>query len=193
MKASIWGPAICAALACLGAGLVLPSAAGSPSKGEGLDALLHMGMAPPPWSATCEGLSGWARVLERYMGHWDVVTLVAWPAASGWDGGPTVRGGRTAAVVRALALCAAPLALYTYVCRARPCLCRSFCFLGNSHSHHPSMDDKHGWRGRQLSQFYCPCVCEGLAHSFSAIRGSRPPKANHCCVEVTRLLTSVLL
>ena len=141
MKASIWGPAICAALACLGAGLVLPSAAGSLGEGEGLDALLHMGMAPPPpWSATCEGQSGWARVLERYMGHWDVVTLAAWPAASGWDGGPAVRGGRTTAVVRALALCAAPLALYTYVCRARPCRCRSFLFLGQ-HSLTPPLHE----------------------------------------------------
>ena len=116
-------------LACLGPGVkaqsVLGNSAGAvqtqPSSRQ-----LGTGPPPPPWNTTCGHPSGWAHVLQRYMGHWDVVALVAWhpQGASEQDGGARGGDARTGAVVRELALCAAPLALTMCVGgtgRARSC------------------------------------------------------------------------
>jgi hypothetical protein len=80
--------------------------------------------AGSPWDATCTGATGWGRVLDRYLSHWDVVTMVVWSA----DATQTLPGrGQAlagedlalAAALRSLALCAAPLALNLYVSSTR--------------------------------------------------------------------------
>lgn len=86
-----------------------PSAACPPSPAESalsarVRALAPVAGAPNADAPQCAGVTGWGRVMERYMAHWDVVNIVA--------GGREV--AQEAAAVQRLALCAAPLVLNTY-------------------------------------------------------------------------------
>jgi hypothetical protein len=78
-----------------------------------------------PVPARCEGISGWGRVLERFMAHWDVVALLNY--------GP--QGGAEAAAVQRLALCAAPLVLNQFgVMDQTGCAEGQFYRYGSGHS-----------------------------------------------------------
>ena len=83
-----------------------PAACTPSTAASSLAAKIAGNPAPAPRSAlpACAGITGWARVLERYMAHWDVVNIVA--------GGPEV--AQEAAVVQHLARCAAPMVLNEY-------------------------------------------------------------------------------